>query len=426
MLNILVYAYQLSPYYGSECGLAWDYVVNMSKYNRLTVLYGSCEEYHQMGNTEKLEQYIKQHPIKNVTLVPVKPSFDFVEQDYTILGISRFYKQYRRYQDDVFEVAKRLIDREHYDLIHFLGPIGYREPGLLWKFGIPYLWGPVGGMVFTDIKLLKGAQDTRGGLQLLLKKIANRIQMKTNNNVRDAMNRVDLVIGCTSQTTKIIKSEYNLPDDHLDYLPQNCIKDVYPYNENKLKSEKIHIVWIGRIDFGKSLVTTIKALIGASYREKVVLHVVGDGHLMEKNKKLVDESGLKDNVIFHGKVDRENVLRIIDDCHLHIITSLLDVNPTIFWETMSMCVPTLSPANNGLEDIINENIGFLVPIKSYDDMITQLSLKLDQIAQNPDCLHTLARNIENIREKYTWNHRVGVIQGYYEKAIENYNRKRYE
>lgn len=420
MLNILVYAYQLSPYYGSECGLAWDYVVNMSKHNHLTVLYGSCEEYHQMGNTEKLEKYIKQHPIKNVTLVPVKPSFEFEEQDYSIMGISRFYKQYRRYQYDVYEVAKSLIDSNQYDLIHFLGPIGYREPGFLWKFKIPYMWGPVGGMVFTDLKLLKGAQDMKGGLQLFVKNIANRVQMKLNNRVRRAMGRVDLIIGCTSQTTKIIKTEYNLPDDHIDYLPQNCIKEVYPYNESKLKSDKIHIVWIGRIDFGKSLVTTIKALKGSFFRERFILHVVGDGHLMEKNKKLVNESGLKDNVIFHGKVDRDNVLRIIDKCHLHIITSLLDVNPTIFWETMSMCVPTLSPANNGLEDIINEDIGFLVPINSYEDMITQLSSKLDQVAQNPDCLHTLALNIENIREKYTWDYRVDVIQGYYEKAIENY------
>lgn len=31
MKHILVYAYQLHPFKGSECGLAWDYVKNISK-----------------------------------------------------------------------------------------------------------------------------------------------------------------------------------------------------------------------------------------------------------------------------------------------------------------------------------------------------------------------------------------------------------
>ena len=40
MKNILVLAYQLSPTKGSEYSVAWNYVTRMSKYNRLTVLYG--------------------------------------------------------------------------------------------------------------------------------------------------------------------------------------------------------------------------------------------------------------------------------------------------------------------------------------------------------------------------------------------------
>ena len=57
MKNIIVIAYQLNPFRGSECSVAWDYIVNMSKNHRLTVLFGSSEEFHMIGNTKSMMDY---------------------------------------------------------------------------------------------------------------------------------------------------------------------------------------------------------------------------------------------------------------------------------------------------------------------------------------------------------------------------------
>lgn len=40
MKNILVLCYQLSPTKGAEYSVAWNYAKNMSRNNRLTVIYG--------------------------------------------------------------------------------------------------------------------------------------------------------------------------------------------------------------------------------------------------------------------------------------------------------------------------------------------------------------------------------------------------
>ena len=54
---------------------------------------------------------------------------------------------------------KNIIENENFDLIHNLNPIGYREPGYLWKLNLPYIWGPIGGIpnrpsqLFTDLSL---------------------------------------------------------------------------------------------------------------------------------------------------------------------------------------------------------------------------------------------------------------------------------
>ena len=57
MKNILVLAYQLSPTKGSEYSLAWNYVTRMSKYNRLTVLYGVSGT--RLGDCDEMEEFAK-------------------------------------------------------------------------------------------------------------------------------------------------------------------------------------------------------------------------------------------------------------------------------------------------------------------------------------------------------------------------------
>lgn len=420
MKNILVYAYQLSPFQGSEAGLAWDYIVNMSKTNKLVVLYGTCEEYHQMGYTNVLEKYIQEYPIINVSLVPVRPSFSFDVQDYSIRGITKFYKQYERYQKDVYETAKRICEHDHFDLVHFLGPIGYREPGYLWKLGLPYMWGPVGGMTFTDLRLLKGTDDFKGCLQLVFKKLANYVQLHTDQRVKEAMQSADLVIGCTTKTKNIIKKVYSLPCERLTYLTQNCIKELHDLNISKFDSDKIHMVWIGRIDFGKSLITTLRILSKLHNRDKYILHVVGDGDLFEKCNAFIKVNNLSKNVVFHGKIPRDRVFEIINNSHLHIITSLLDVNPTIFWEASAFCVPTITIGNNGTEDIITPDIGIVIKPAAYNSIIKDFTKRLDDIACNPECLKDMANNLLQVRVKYSWSERCGEINRLYDKTIENW------
>ena len=54
MKDILVLAYAISPSKGSEYAVAWNYVTAMSRYHRLTVLYGTSGEH--MGDTVEMER----------------------------------------------------------------------------------------------------------------------------------------------------------------------------------------------------------------------------------------------------------------------------------------------------------------------------------------------------------------------------------
>lgn len=387
-MNILVYAYQLSPDKGSEYGLAWDYIINMSKSHNLTVLYGTCNGYHNIGNTDWLENYIKENPIKNVNLIPVKPNFKFTIQNYSLKGIYTFYKQYQKYQKDVLRVAENEIQKKKYDLIHWLGPIGYREPGMLYKLDIPYLWGPVGGVYRCNKKILfKGSTNRIGAFSYLIKDIANKLTLLTNRRVKKAMKKSDLVIGCTMDTTNTLKMRFKLNSNKLSYLPQNCIKALTPLNENKFQNlGKIKIIWVGGLDNRKSLISSLRVIDRTRNKQRFELNVIGDGSLKKNYKQIVKSMGLDELVYFHGSLPREKVFEEFNKSHLFMMTSLHDSNPTVVWEAMSYGVPTISWKENGLQDFITDKIGFIVPITSYNETISKLAEKLDMIADNPSIL----------------------------------------
>ena len=70
-------------------------------------------------------------------------------------GDWRFYKYYKEWQWKTYVIAKEIIQQHHIDIVHQLNMIGFREPGYLWKLGIPYLWGPIGGSNKTNVILQK-------------------------------------------------------------------------------------------------------------------------------------------------------------------------------------------------------------------------------------------------------------------------------
>ena len=136
-LNILVLAYTVSPIRGSEYSVGWNYIREMSLAHNLFVLYG-CAGQH-MGNIDEVI-FNDECAIKNVTWIPILPNFlakllNFPNRrGYFIYS---FYAAYNIWHRQVYRVAKNIVEDRRIDLIHYLCPIGYREPGYLWKIDKP-------------------------------------------------------------------------------------------------------------------------------------------------------------------------------------------------------------------------------------------------------------------------------------------------
>lgn len=418
-MNILVFAFQLHPTKGSECAVAWDYITSMSKFHKIHVIYGSCEGYHEIGNTAYMEEYTKYNLIDNTKFIPFKPSFISKNYGYNAFETLFFYNEYKKYHKEVYCFAKEYIKKHNIDLIHYLGPIGYHEPGYLYNLDVPYIWGPIGGFSNINFRLLPGTFSIKGGLNLIIKSLMNIIQCYSSRRLKHALKSASLVIASTTEAQKIIQKIS--PVAHVSYLPENCIKELHQLNFEKFSAPIIRLIWIGRLDSNKGLSILLKSLSLLPKNSPIELNIVGDGpleHKMIEYAKLLD---IMHFIKWHGRIARDKIYELLDISHLHIITSLNDANTTVVWEAMSMGVPTLSLDHRGMHDTIDSHTGIKIPIISYKQTVKGIANQLINIINNPEILHRLAVGVINTRDKYTWNNRVSIFNELYEKAIQRYN-----
>ena len=428
MRNIIVIAYQLHYNKGSECSVGWDYIQNMSKNNHLFVIYGSSGDHHDIGNTKELEEYTQNHIYPNITFIPVKPSFVSHNWDYTLKGAKRFYEEYRKWHEDVYNEVKEILNNNKIDIIHFVEPIGYHEPGILYKLPVPYIWGPIGGMGTVPTQLLLTSDivnHTHSGLSLIIKNKASHLRLRLNKRVKEAMRESDVVICAVSKYSNIIERVIGKKHHSvIKYLPENCMKDVYDLNLDKYKSEKINMICIGRLDSGKAPMIILEALKRMGEKAKSI-HVdfLGDGPLFGRCQAFIQDNSLEDVVTLHGKVSRDTVFKMMSNAQMMLFSSLKESNSTVVWEAMAHAVPTLCIDHCGMHDTITESSGIKIPVLPYSQVVRRISEQLQRIVDDPSILKKMADRLLGERLSYTWEIRQNVFEHYYSIAEEQFKKR---
>lgn len=109
-----------------------------------------------------------------------------------------------------------------------------------------------------------------------------------------------------------------------------------------LKKEKTTFLNVGRHEESAKkltiLINAVAKLLTEGYDFN--LWLVGDGPDKEKYEKLVDELGIKNNVLFLGK--QKNVFPYYKECDCVVLSSKMEGNPVVYLESKVMNKPIIS------------------------------------------------------------------------------------
>ena len=420
-MKILLLAYHVSPYRGSECSVAWNHITQMSDNHKVTVLYGSSGEH--MGDNDDLNKFHMNDKLENVEWHFVPPT-SFV----SILNILNrngyftysFYLAYKLWHKSVLTYCNKELDLSSFDVVHYLNPIGYREPGYLWKLDKPYVWGPIGGANSLDLRLLP-ALSFSGKLKLLTRKCVNWFQLRYSLRLRDALESTNLLLTATTENRDLFKDVHQADSS---YIPENgTLGNYVGVDFQKKTHDVINIIWIGRIDSRKALSILIDAFKHVQCKSLFKVHVVGKGPLENTMKSYSHDIGLDSVFVWHGHLTRTAVIDKLRGSDLHVITSVSEANTTVIWEAIQCGVPTLSLNHCGMRDVIKNSTGIRIDISSYADVVREIGNKLNEIGNNPSLLSEYSAGIEESFHEHHWRNRIGFFENAYKTAIRDWREK---
>ena len=144
---------------------------------------------------------------------------------------------------------------------------------------------------------------------------------------------------------------------------------------------------------------------------------------MRALQQFASKNGLADIITWHGQLPHTEVMKLFNNAHLHIITSISEGNPTTIWEAMCYGVPTLSLDHCGMHDTIDNESGILIPIHTYKQCVEDIAIAIEDLLMHPEHFKRLSDGVVNKAAMYTWDKRCEFWNDIYRHVLNRRNKK---
>lgn len=240
----------------------------------------------------------------------------------------------------------------------------------------------------------------------LLKKISTYIYSKSDG------------IGITSTPFfHYFNTVHSIPMDKISYIPQHAEETYLSINESE-DNGIVDFVFMGNIGLAQDIDCILDAVQELKSDFSFKVHFVGDGSYLEDSKLIVNEKGLSDHVIFHGRHPLEDMpkfYRFADACLLTLKGDSLvgQTMPSKLQGYMAAGRPVIGAINGAAQEVIREShCGICV---NAGDSKALAEVMKDFI-QNPD---KYKNNGENGRKYFVDNFTKKI---YMEKLLRQFNK----
>ncbi|MBE6294403.1 MAG: glycosyltransferase [Bacteroidales bacterium] len=411
MLNILINAYAVAPNWGSEQGMGWNWVINIAKYCKCYVI--------TEGEWQKeIEEAVKQLPQKDNIIFYYNPVSEKVRKMCWNQGDWRFYYYYRLWQKKTLKIAKDICKEHKIDVIHQLNMVGFREPGLLWKIdGIPYVWGPVGGMENIPTSYLKNA-TLKQSIFCRIKNTINTIQYKFQPNVRRAIKHSNVLISAVKGVEKVFKDVYNRDSILINETGCNITPCIYDRKTAKEGDSTFNIIWVGKFDFRKQLEIALYT-IAKLKSLNIKLHICGSGSesQIKKYKDICNKLNINDKCIWYGKTENKAVLELMQRMDIFLFTSINDLTSTVVLEAIQNSLPIVCHDICGFGNIVDNRIGRKITLKTPDDSINDFATVIKELYSNRQILVDMQENFKSVAKELTYESKAKKMCYIYDEIV---------
>ncbi|MCU1261953.1 MAG: glycosyl transferase group 1 [Bryobacterales bacterium] len=387
-------SYYCSPFRGSDWGAGWGRAVEAARQFDVTVITSERSRHD-------VETYLRERgEIQNLRFVYLDSSR--MEKILEKVPASFLYANpfsYARWQKRVARAALKLHAADPFDLAHQVNLIGFRQPGYLYKLGIPFVWGPIGGMQNYPFRFLTAAGPSGAAMELVRSAI-NWAQMRFSAKVRRAARSAAVVLAANSVAKRSIRKHQGR---EALLLLDVGIDAVQPKQPSGDRPGHIRILWSGELIPRKAIHLLLSALGSVRNEMSFELKVLGRGPLLSKALSMASELGIEDRCQFMGWLPRAEAAAQSEWADVFVFTSLRDTSGTVMIEAMSRGVPVICFDHQGARDIVTKKSGIKLPVTNPKDAVRRLAGALQTLAENRDLLNELSGGAAERAKEFLWS-----------------------
>jgi glycosyltransferase involved in cell wall biosynthesis len=348
--KVLVSAYACEPDKGSEPGVGWNWVKQISRFAEVWVIT-------RANNREVIEKALLKEPMPNVHWV----YFDLPRW-------TKFWKKGKRgvrvyyylWQIGIYFIGKRLNQKIKFDIIHHVTFVTYWLPSFLSLISVPFIWGPVGGGE-TYPQEFNRTFSLRGKIYESFRNIVRWLS-EHDPLVRITTRKSSIAIGTTTETLKRLEKIGSKNVMMISQVALRCDEIKHLYTVSLRNSNPIRFFSVGSLLHWKGYhmgMCSFSQLLNNF--KKCEYWLIGDGPEKKRLKSLAFNLGISDKVKFHGSVNRSEVFNLLNDCDILLHPSFHDSGGYVCAEAMAAGKPVICLDLGGPALQVTEETGFKIP-----------------------------------------------------------------
>ena len=417
MKKIFVSVYACEPGLGSEIGVGWHWVLEMSRFFELWVLT-------RESNRRTIEPWIAEHPeYAKINFV----YFDLPQWARRwkrgMRGVRIYYMLWQWLSDGI---VRRTMQENGIDTYHLLTYGNAMWPASKYGMKQRFVWGPVSAGVMLPRFLTKHF-SWKGRL----KEVAQRVMrwlLPLNVGFRRRCKHADLILCKTDDTIQCVPEKWRgkcvqMTDVAVERRDAECYLTPKRYDD-----EKINYVAAGTLVGWRTMDVLIEAWINSqlstlnfiakgSKTFGSQLSIVGDGPERGRLERLVDDLGVRDSVRFVGQVDMESYYSYIAQADVVVNPCFREGAVTVSFDSMAMGKPLVCFDTGGYTHYFKPEYSRVIGgVKSREEAVERLARAMAELADR-ELTARMGAEAKRNSVMYDWEHKGIVIKDLIEKHV---------
>ena len=404
--KVLITAYAVNPYKGSEDGTGWNMIAEVSKHNNVIAIT-------RENNQPAIEKYLNENNLAQADQM----KFEYFDLPYWM----RFWKKGGRgallyfYLWQIGLVFFILRKKIQFDLVHHLNFHNDWTPTFLWLLGKPLIWGPIGHHPFIPkAYLIRSAGKTSYYFDQL-KWSVKKIFWKFDPFLKITKWKAQKIITINSS----VKSVLNFPNKKEVRLPAVASTIAKESTAVANTNKKFNVLSIGRFVPLKGFDIAIEAF-GHFYhgqedsvKEQLQLTLIGKGPQKNVLQKLVRDLDLDDAVQFIDWMPKSELNNYFQTSSVFLFASHEGAGMVVP-EALSFGLPVLCFDNIGPGELISKNCGIKIKYSNPRESIVTFSKHLASFFNSKETLDKLSLGAkQHFIENFTWERKGEMISKAY-------------